>query len=272
MRFLSWNVNGIRAVSSRGDLDWLWSSDADVVCLQETKVSEGKIPPELESMDGWVSFWSCSQTRKGYSGTAVFVRDHIAPSLHATGIGEERFDQEGRITAVDLHDYILFNIYFPNGGQGPERLQFKMDFYAKFQETVTALVESGRDVIVCGDVNTAHKEIDIARPEVGSKFSGFLPEERAWVDQFLAAGWVDTLRAEHPLREGDYTWWDYRTDARPDNIGMRIDYFFVNARLEESIEDAWVANQVMGSDHCPVGLALIGEFDDLDDEDDFGGF
>ena len=270
MRFLSWNVNGVRAVMARGDLDWLWSSDADVVCLQETKISDDAIPPELDARDGWNAFWSCSQTRKVYSGTAVFVRDHLPATLVARGIGEEKFDQEGRVVAVDLDEVLLYNIYFPNGGRGPERLQYKLDFYAQFQKTVQAHVDAGRDVVVCGDVNTAHREIDTARPEIDSKHSGFLDVERAWVDQFLDAGWVDTLRAEHPLREGDFTWWDYRTDARPDNIGMRIDYFFVNARLEESIVDAWVAAQVMGSDHCPVGLELESAFDA--DEDDFDAF
>jgi len=267
MRLLSWNVNGIRAVHKRGDLDWLWTSDADIVCLQETKLQEADIPDDLKNLDGWTSFWSSGQ-KKGYSGVVTFVRDHVPSSEVAKGLGDDQFDQDGRIQITDHDAFILLNIYFPNGGRGPEHVAHKMAFYAKFHEVVNGFRDDGRDVVVCGDVNTAHHPIDTARPEVDVNYSGHLPEERAFLDAFVDDGWIDTFRTEHPAREGAFTWWSYQTDGRPDNIGMRIDYFFVNDALGELVEDAWTSPQVMGSDHCPVGLELAIDFDDDEEQED----
>lgn len=266
VRMISWNVNGVRAVHQRGDLDWLWSSDADIVCLQETKASEDQLEPELLQPKGWRAFFS-SGKKKGYSGVATFVREHVPADLVAKGFGIPRFDDEGRVLVTDHGPFLLMNIYFPNGGRSEERLRYKLDFYEAFQQYANRLVEEGRDVVVCGDVNTAHREIDLAQPEQNRNVSGFLPEERAWVDRFLASGWIDTFRAEHGDRPNQYTWWDMRTDARPDNLGWRIDYFFIHERLEDYLVDAWIMPQILGSDHCPVGLELDIPLGAEEDED-----
>lgn len=255
VRLISWNVNGVRAVHQRGQLEWLWRSDADIVCLQETKCSVDQLEPELLTPPGWQAVWNSAE-RKGYSGVATFAREGLPMEVVAKGLGVERFDNEGRVIATDHGAFLLFNVYFPNGGRSAERLQYKLDFYEAFAERVNGLVDEGRDVVICGDVNTAHREIDLAQPEKNQHLSGFLPKEREWIDRLLEAGWVDTFRAEHGDRPGQYTWWDMRTDARPDNLGWRIDYFFVNERLEELLVDAWISPQIMGSDHCPVGLEL----------------
>ncbi|MCP4498766.1 MAG: exodeoxyribonuclease III [Deltaproteobacteria bacterium] len=269
MRLISWNVNGIRAVHARGDLDWLWTSDADVVCLQETKLQAADVPPALLKLEGWHSYWS-SGKKKGYSGVVTFVREHLPQDDVAKGFGEARFDTEGRIQITDHEVFVLLNIYFPNGGRGPEHVAHKLAFYDKCESLVNAYVDEGRDVVICGDVNTAHQAIDTARPDVDVKYSGFLPEERAFLDRFFDEGWVDTFRSEHPAREGAFTWWSYQSDGRPDNIGMRIDYFLVNESLSELVEDAWISPQIMGSDHCPVGLELaIGFADDDEEEDEY---
>lgn len=254
-RLISWNVNGVRAVHQRGDLDWLWSSDADIVLLQETKASIDQVPPELATPPGWKSQW-CWGEKKGYSGVATFWREGIRGEPIGTGFGIERFDNEGRIVVTDHGAFVLLNIYFPNAGRGPERLRYKMEFYAAFRAYVDHLVAEGRDVVVGGDVNTAHREIDLAMPERWGKYTGFLPEERRWLDELFESGWIDTFRAEHGDRPNCYTFWETRVDARADNLGWRIDYFLINERLEDQLVDAWISPHIRGSDHCPVGLEL----------------
>jgi exodeoxyribonuclease-3 len=258
VRIVSWNVNGVRATHERGDLDWLWNGDADIVCLQETKATleqVEKVDPKLAAPDGWRAFW-CWGERKGYSGTATFVREGLAGELIGTGFGIERFDNEGRVVVTDHGAFVLLNIYFPNGGTGEKRLNYKMDFYAAFREYVEKLVDEGRDVVVGGDVNTALLDIDVADPERWADISGFLPMEREWLADFADSGWIDTFRAEHGDRPHEYTFWETRTDARRDNYGWRIDYFFVNERLEDFLVDAWTSPHIMGSDHCPIGVEL----------------
>lgn len=255
VRLVSWNVNGVRAVHQRGDLDWLWKGDSDVILLQETKCTLDQLPPELAKPPGWNAVW-CWGERKGYSGVATFWREGLQGEVIAKGFGVERFDNEGRIIVTDHGAFVLLNIYFPNGGSGPERLQYKMEFYAAFREYVQRLRDEGREVVVGGDLNTAHRPIDLALPDRWQRFSGFLPEERAWVDDFLASGWIDTYRAEHGDKTGAYTFWETRVDARKDNLGWRIDYFFITEGLEDLLVDAWISSHIFGSDHCPVGLEL----------------
>ena len=262
MRLVSWNVNGLRAVHGRGDLSWAFdSTDIDVVCLQETKIQPDALTEQMKAptsqAGNWKSFWSFGK-KKGYSGTAVYVRDRIEakPFPFLVG-GSERpdFDDEGRLVAVDLGAFVLLNGYFPNGASGPDRLQYKREYHEAFLAQVSALKKT-RSVVVTGDFNIGHKEIDVAKPDKWCRYSGFLPEERAWIDRFIAAGFVDTFRKEKGDIPKQYTFWETRVDARKDNIGWRIDYFFISKDLEEKMTDAWIASTVMGSDHCPVGVEL----------------
>ena len=253
VKAVSWNVNGLRAALKKGFLDWFVAAQADIVCLQETKAEMAQLPPEIAAMPGYHSLFSSSQIKKGRSGVAIFTKDK--PLSVSTGFGVERFDVEGRILAVEYPHFTLFNIYFPNGRSSEERLRYKMDFYDAFLDHVEQLRAKGRRILVCGDVNTAHKEIDLARPRENSKSSGFLPEERAWMDRWLALGYVDTFRLFHEEPQ-QYTWWGMVTRARERNVGWRIDYFIASQELAPSVESAWIEPQVMGSDHCPVGVTL----------------
>jgi exodeoxyribonuclease-3 len=255
MKLVSWNVNGVRAVHKRGDLAWAFQ-DADVVCIQETKAAPEQVPEDLRAPEGWQASWVLGE-KKGYSGVATFVRDGIEAREIGSGFGKDpRFDNEGRVLVHDLGAFVLLNIYFPNGGRGPDRLQYKLDFYEAFHEYVLELLEDGRDVVVCGDVNTAHRDIDVAKPEEWANESSCLPEERAFLDRLLESGFIDTYRAEAGDRPNVYTWWDVRKDAREINEGQRIDYFFINEGLEDLLVDAWVNPNISGSDHCPIGLEL----------------
>ena len=252
MRLVSWNVNGIRSIYKKGFLEWFAAEGPDILCIQETKASVGQLAPELLSVPGYSAYFSAPE-RKGYSGVALYTREE--PESVSYGLGIERFDSEGRTIAADFGDFILFDIYFPNGKRSEERLRYKMDFYDAFLERVNALTADGRHVVVCGDVNTAHKEIDLARPKENAKVSGFLPEERAWMDKFIDAGYVDTFRA-YNQEPGNYSYWDQITRARDRNVGWRIDYFFVDEGLAGRLNDAFILPEVMGSDHCPVGIEI----------------
>ncbi len=221
MRMLSWNVNGLRAVLGKGFVEWLKKEQPDVLCLQETKLAAGQIPESLTQLRGYQIFFAAGE-RPGYSGVALFTRR--VPLSVRPGFGVERFDVEGRTQVADYGDFVLYNVYFPNGKASPERLRFKMEFYEAFLHHVKGVRAAGRQMVVCGDVNTAHKEIDLARPKENEKVSGFLPEEREWIDRFLAAGFVDTFRL-FTSEGGHYSWWDYKSRARERNVGWRIDYF-----------------------------------------------
>lgn len=210
------------------------------------------LPHDLLNIQGYHSVFSSAE-KKGYSGVAVYSKRK--PVNISTGLGISRFDHEGRTIVADFGEFVLFNIYFPNGQKNEERLKYKMDFYEAFLEVVDALDREGRNVVVCGDVNTAHREIDLARPKENENISGFLPMERAWIDKFISHGWVDTFRMFHPEPE-QYTWWSMRTRARERNIGWRIDYFFVNERFRANVCDAFILPEVQGSDHCPIGLEI----------------
>jgi len=252
MKLISWNVNGIRAAEKKGLPEYVISSGADVVCLQETKAQTDQIPLALQQVAGYQA-WFCSAERKGYSGTAVYSR--LAPRHVFYGLGVTEFDGEGRTLILDFPDFRLYNIYYPNGGSGPERLAYKMRFYEAFHAHVLTQVAAGRPVVVCGDFNTAHQEIDLARPKENSTISGFLPEERAFLDRFIASGFIDTFRLFN-RQPGQYTWWDMKTRARERDIGWRLDYFFVSADLRACVKEAFIQPSVQGSDHCPVGLVL----------------
>ena len=253
MRLISWNVNGIRAVHKKGlFLGWLEEEQPDVLCLQETKAHESQLPEALTKVEGYSSWFSMPE-RKGYSGVALYTREE--PRSVSFGLGVERFDNEGRTVVADFDDFVLLGIYFPNGKRSAERLRYKMEFYDAFLDHVQNLRKEGRSVVVCGDVNTAHKEIDLARPKENEKISGFLPEERAWMDTFLEHGYVDTFRRFNQ-EPGNYSWWDQMTRARERNVGWRIDYFFTDADFASNLTDGFILPDVMGSDHCPVGIEI----------------
>lgn len=253
-KLISWNVNGIRAIAQKGFLNWLYDFDPDIVGLQEIKAEETQLEEELLNPKHRYSYWNPSRTKKGYSGTAVFSK--MNPVKVEYGWGQNIFDLEGRTVMLDFDRFVLFNIYFPNGESSPERLQYKLDFYNSFLEHAVELKKQGRSLVICGDVNTAHTEIDLARPKENQKTSGFLPIEREWIDRLLAAGFIDTFRFKHPDARDRYSWWSYRGGARQRNVGWRIDYFFISEDLQSKLVDAFILDQVTGSDHCPVGIVL----------------
>jgi exodeoxyribonuclease-3 len=252
MKILSWNINGIRAADKKGLFDWLKKEDADIVCLQEIKAMPEQVPPHLRNIPGYEIFWNSAE-RKGYSGVVTFTKHK--PLDIKKGFGITKFDNEGRILITEYPSFTLFNIYFPNGKKNQERLDYKLDFYDTFLAYADNLKAEGKNIVVCGDFNTAHNEIDLARPKENEKVSGFLPIERAWIDTFMDHGYVDTFR--HFNKESDqYTWWDMKTRARERNVGWRIDYFFVNKELISKIKKPFIMQEVLGSDHCPVGLEI----------------
>jgi exodeoxyribonuclease-3 len=252
IRILSWNVNGIRALHKKGFLEWLNAASPDILCLQETKALPEQLPEELLKPPGYSAYWHYAQ-KKGYSGVAVFTRQK--PLDLRNGMGIPQFDEEGRFMQLDFGDFILFNVYFPNGKQGPERLQFKMAFYDAFLEYTEAVRKITPRLIFLGDVNTAHNEIDLARPKENSTVSGFLPIERRWIDKAESLGYVDTFRHFHE-NEAQYSWWDMKSRARERNVGWRIDYVFVTREMLDAVKSAFILGDVMGSDHCPVGIEL----------------
>lgn len=254
VKILCWNVNGIRAVAGRGFLEWLNREAPDILCLQETKAHPEQLDKNLREPSGYHVYWNHPE-RKGYGGVATFTK--AEPVTVHYGFASAGLDLEGRVIIAEYPDFVLFNVYFPNGKMGEERLKYKMDFYEAFLGFVDSLKASGTELVICGDFNTAHKEIDLARPKENEHISGFLPIERAWMDKFVTHGYVDTFR--HFSREPhQYTWWDMKTRARERNVGWRIDYFFVTENLLPEVSDAFIMPEVMGSDHCPVGITLEG--------------
>ena len=253
MDIISWNVNGIRAVSTKGFADKVKEMNPDILCIQETKAQFEQLGSEITELEGYKS-WFSSAERKGYSGTALYSK--IEPINVTFGLGTDEFDHEGRTICAEYEDFVLYNIYFPNGGRGDDYVKFKLRFYDCFLDLVTKHLENGKNVICCGDVNTAHKEIDLANPKANSKISGFLPEERAYMDIFAEKGLIDTFRMLYPDKADAYTWWSYKTNARARNVGWRIDYFFVTEGLKDKVSDSIILSDVEGSDHCPIKLIL----------------
>ena len=252
IRLLSWNVNGIRAIQKKGFLEWFKTANPDILSLQETKAHPDQLDDALKNVDGYESYFSSAE-KKGYSGVVTYTKLKPKNVLH--GIGVKKFDCEGRFIITEFDDFTLFNIYFPNGKASEERLNYKMDFYESFLNHCKKLLKAGKKIIVCGDVNTAHKEIDLARPKENSVISGFLPQEREWINEFLSAGFIDTFRIFNQEPE-QYTWWDMVTRARDRNVGWRIDYFYISENLKKNITSAAIHSTVMGSDHCPIEIEL----------------
>lgn len=252
LKIISWNVNGIRAVAKKDALNWIDDAEVDILCLQETKCQPDQIPEGLFETE-FLNLDVNSAEKKGYSGTATYSM--MKPkSFHPRN--EIDTDIQGRIVEQEYDDFVLFNVYFPNGQQGDDRLAYKMKFYDDFLAHCNALREEGKSIVICGDVNTAHKEIDLKNPKANSKTSGFLPIEREWMDKLLDNGYIDTFRYVHGDKEEEYSWWSYRSAARANNTGWRIDYFFISDDLEELLEDAFIMQDIEGSDHCPVGIVL----------------
>jgi exodeoxyribonuclease-3 len=245
-------VNGIRAIHRKGFFDWFNSTKPDILCVQETKASENQIPEDLKRIEDYSTFYTAAE-KKGYSGVGLFTK--LQPRNVESGLGIRRFDVEGRVIIADYKEFLLFNIYFPNGKISKERLRYKMAFYGGFLRYVDEMRQEGKRIVICGDVNTAHKEIDLARAKENKKISGFLPKERAWIDKFLSRGFIDTFRVFNN-GAGHYTWWDFKTRARERDVGWRIDYFFVTENLRRNLKAAFIMKDIMGSDHCPVGIEL----------------
>ncbi|MDD5698262.1 MAG: exodeoxyribonuclease III [Victivallaceae bacterium] len=254
MILISWNVNGIRAVERKGFVKWAEHSGADILCLQETKAHPEQLPETITKLDGYESYWS-SGDRKGYSGVAIYTA--VPPLKTESGFnGERRFDNEGRILIGHFSDFVLLNIYFPNGQRDDGRLRYKLDFYDAALDFCENLRRQGKALIICGDYNTAHNEIDLARPKENENVSGFLRIERDWMDKFERCGYVDTFRKLHPDTGDAYSWWSYRTAARSRNVGWRLDYFYITPELLPEVRRAEILSDIPGSDHCPVLLEL----------------
>jgi exodeoxyribonuclease-3 len=255
IRLISWNVNGLRAVWKKGFLDSFHFLDADIFAVQETKLQAPQLTDEMKQIKNYKSFWSFATEKKGYSGVGVYTNLH--PKDVKYGIGDPTFDKEGRIIELVFDSFIFFNVYFPNGQMSQERLNYKLDFYSSFFDYVNDHKKKGTPIIITGDYNTAHNEIDLKNPKANEKNSGFLRIERDWLDRVIEQGYVDTFRYFHPDKV-KYSWWTYRFKAREKNVGWRIDYFFVTRNIIDKgwINKAFIDNDVLGSDHCPIGLEI----------------
>lgn len=252
IKILSWNVNGIRAAEKKGFLQWIESTSPDILCIQETKAHTDQLEQQLLKPICYNSFWNYPEAR-GYSGVATFTKQE--PTDVQMGFGSTEFYQEGRVLVTDFSEFALFNVYFPNGKKDADRLRYKLDFYDAFLEHIDSLKAQGRKLILCGDYNTAHKEIDLARPKENEKVSGFLPVERKWMDKLVDHGYIDTFRYFNK-EPNNYTWWDLKSGARERNVGWRIDYFFVTGNLMPHVSSSFIMPEVMGSDHCPIGITI----------------
>jgi exodeoxyribonuclease-3 len=257
MRILSWNVNGIRAVEKRGFVQWFAEESPDVLCLQETKAHPDQLSPELISPRNkagavYTSYWASAEKR-GYSGVAIYSR---TKPLDVQPLGLAEFDAEGRVLQAEFKGFTLISAYFPNSQDGGARLGYKLDFCAALRELCDTLTARKRHIVLCGDYNIAHTPIDLARPKENEGNAGYLPEERAWMDTFTAAGYVDSFRHFHPGEKGHYSWWSYRAAARTRNVGWRIDYHCVDRALLPQVRSSVIRPDVAGSDHCPVQIEL----------------
>lgn len=255
MKLVSWNVNGLRAIYKKGFIDIFKDLDADIFCVQETKMQEGQIELDL---DGYYEYYSYAE-RKGYSGTAIFTKKE--PLNVSYGIGIEEHDKEGRVITLEFDQFYMVNCYTPNSGRELARLDYRMTWEDAFRGYLKEL-DSKKPVIICGDLNVAHTEIDLKNPKSNRKNAGFTDEERGKIDMLLESGFTDTFRKIYPEKEGSYTWWSYMRNSRSNNAGWRIDYFLTSDRIGGNIKDAYIYSEIMGSDHCPVGLEIIVEDDE----------
>jgi len=252
MKIYSWNVNGLRAVAKKSFFDWIAYESPDILFLQETKLQDETLPPELKNIEGYHSYFSHAE-KKGYSGTGVYTKKE--PDEVSYGIGIKEFDSEGRIVKLRFGNVIMFNIYFPNGQMSEDRLKYKLDFYDALLDHLEALRKQGYSLLISGDYNTAHNEIDLKNAKANENYSGFLRIERDWLDKFVKTGYVDTFRTLYPDKV-QYSWWSYRFNARKNNTGWRIDYHFVNKEFMSKVRDSYIMNDVYGSDHCPIVVEL----------------
>ena len=256
MRIISWNVNGIRAAAKKGFAEWFSKESPDILCLGETKAAPGQLPPELVTPEiggsPYRSFWACAK-KPGYSGVAIYSRTE---PLEVRFLGVSEFDDEGRVLIAEYPDFTLIATYFPNSQDFGKRLDYKLAFCAEMLNLCNSLAEKGRHFLMTGDYNVAHTPIDLARPKENEKNAGYLPEERAWMDEFTGAGHVDTFRHFHPGEVGHYTWWSYRVMARERNVGWRIDYNCVDRAFLPKVVSSLISPDVQGSDHCPVEITL----------------
>lgn len=253
MKFISWNVNGIRAWYKKEMFDWVMKQSPDFFCVQETKAEPEQLAGDLVYPFGYHSFFNSSEERKGHSGTAIYSK--VKPDRVTYGLGVKDLDQQGRQINLYYGRNLLINCYFPNGGGPTERLLMKLKYYDAFLKFVTDHKKKGYHIIFCGDLNVAHEEIDLARPESNKDSVGFLPEERLWIDELIDAGFVDTFRELHP-KTVKYSWWDMKTRSRDRNVGWRLDYFFIDKKNLKKVKKAEILDNVLGSDHCPILLEI----------------
>ncbi len=249
MKLVSWNVNGLRAIYKKGFEESFKKLDADIFCIQETKMQEGQIELDLQ---GYYQYYNYAE-RKGYSGTAIFTKKE--PLNVEYGIGIEEHDKEGRVITLEFDRFYMVNCYTPNSGRELARLEYRMTWEEAFKKYLIEL-DKQKPVIICGDLNVAHTEIDLKNPKSNRKNAGFTDEERSKIESLLNSGFTDTFRKIYPDKEGAYTWWSYMFNARANNAGWRIDYFLVSDRISKNIKDAYIYSEIMGSDHCPVGLEI----------------
>ena len=254
MKIMTWNVNGLRACETKGFTAWLTAHAPDVACLQEVRAEPAQLPAHCAAPAGYHPYFNPCKLKKGYSGVATWSRE--APADVRYGVGVPEYDDEGRIVVTEHDGFALYNIYFPNGGRDLARVPYKLAFYAKLMEELQARLAKGDRLIVTGDFNTAHTELDLANPKSNTKTTGFLPEERVVITEFLKLGFVDVFRERHPDEKGHYTWWSNMGGARGRNVGWRIDYFLVSENLSPRVADVYHQQDQMGSDHCPVVLEL----------------
>lgn len=255
MRIISWNTNGLRATAKQGFLTPLFKKEKpDVLCLQETKVEPSQLPDEVKNILGYHSYFSHPKEKKGYSGVAIYTREKPLEVFYGMGLkgNKKRLDDEGRLIGAKFKNFTIINGYFPNGGQGPHRLEYKLEFYEEFLKFINKLRKNGENVIFCGDVNTAHEAIDLARPKANVENTGFLPIERAWITKVIKNDFIDVWRNANPNKKDVYTYWDQKTRSRDRNVGWRIDYFFADKKLIPKIKKAKMLGDYMGSDHCPI--------------------
>lgn len=252
IKLVSWNINGIRAWHKKGASKWFFDTKPDILCLQETKAEPEQLPEEILEPEGYHAYFNWSKGRKGYSGVAIYTKEE--PVKVVSDMGIKSLDQEGRLLTAYFDDYVVINGYFPNGGGGEERLKYKLKYYRAFLKYINKIRDEGYRVIFCGDVNTAHTEIDLARPKPNEKNTGFLPVERKWIDTVINNGYIDIFRYLNPDIIEKYSYWDMKTRARDRNVGWRIDYFFVDGSIKDNVFNAQIHDNVIGSDHCPISI------------------
>ncbi len=255
MKIISWNTNGLRATAKQGFFTPIFEQHKpDILCLQETKVEPNQLPEEVRNIPGYFSYFSHPEIKKGYSGVAIYTKEK--PKEIFYGMGIKKLDNEGRLIGAKFKNFTIINGYFPNGGQGPERLKYKLEFYDAFLKFILKLRRNNENVIFCGDINTAHEAIDLARPKANEENTGFLPIERAWITKVVKNNFIDIWRHKNPNKKDTYTYWDQKTRARDRNVGWRIDYFFADSKIISKIKNVGMLNNYMGSDHCPILLEL----------------